>query len=115
MEAESKKIVLMYFYLGKAVEAGLIGQGARTLSEKGFDLAMELIESGEKLTKDEVLYMLKEDVIKAVPDQHEAIAFIIMKIQDDGYSAVVAEVERINNKMLNDNNKIQASVKKEKE
>ena len=99
LKAQADKMLLVYYYIGKAAEAGLVQGSPNPITVKGFDRALDLIEGGLKLTKEDVLYMLRyggASGIMTVPeDQREGFAFIILKIQDEGFAKVMEEVNNM--------------------
>lgn len=95
IKTEEKKVLLTMYYMGKLVEGGFVESGGPMLSVTGFDMAMDLVESGEKLDIDDVTFALEEmDMV----DKNSIAAFtiLIMSAQDIG-------IEKMNEKLKNKN------------
>lgn len=89
--SKEDKMLLMFFYLGKMKEAGFVETLGHALSEKGFDRALEIYNSGEKLVPDDLFAMLM--AIGVPEDQIEMFAGIIIQIQEVGYEKILADFE----------------------
>lgn len=93
---DQKKLLVTVYYLGKAAEAGLIVMGDTKITPKGFDAALDLIESGVKLERKEVeLYLA---VLNIHPEEIHPISFIVITIQDKGFKKVMEEIEQLKSK-----------------
>lgn len=98
-----EKQMLVFYYLGKMVEGGLITNGAFQLTGKGFDFAYDLFKTGAKLTLVEMQECLMALGNSVPPDQLGALSSIMFEIQEDGYDKVMEKVNNLKKSEENGN------------
>ena len=79
-----EKMILVFYYIGKLVEAGLATSGPEKLTTSGFDMAMDLIKSGLTLDKPDIIEILSGADITSAEDA-PIFADLILEIQDKGF------------------------------
>jgi hypothetical protein len=91
------KLLLTIYYMGKMAEGGFSTAGPGGLTSKGFDIAMDLIESGEKVSLEDMKVCL---IATGYANEKEIdeFALIMFEIQERGFKEVMKRVEDIKNK-----------------
>jgi len=87
-------ILMVLFYIGKLVEGGFVADGPK-LTVDGFDIAMDLKESGWVLSKETVQTIC--EVYKFEP--LDAFTDLIMNVQEMGLTAMT----EASSKLMKDN------------
>lgn len=94
-ESDRIKGTLIYLYLGKLSEFGLIERGDKSsmLTPKGFDLAIDAYDKGVRLTKKEIsVYLDSVDESSNIKPQ---LLQMIMHLQEIGFDKMKEEVESV--------------------
>jgi ornithine carbamoyltransferase len=90
---EEEKILLTMYYMGKLVEGGFAHPGGYRLSTTGFDMAMDLVDRGEKLVVNDVIEALHEiDIVNT--DSIPQFAILIMSAQDIGIDEMNEKIKQ---------------------
>lgn len=86
-------MIMIFFYMGKLVEGGFAEHNdSIKLTEKGFDRAMDLKESGWIVPDEDVLLCCKSMNIMEFP---EAFAALIIEVQRIGLPAMIEKAKTI--------------------
>lgn len=96
MEKEKEEVLIVIYYLQKMVEIGFISQGPFTITEKGFDLAHDLVKDGTKLTKEKMEFILSLPQFKVPADQVKAFTALVYDMQEIGYEKILEKVNQTN-------------------
>lgn len=83
------QVLLTTFYLGKLVEAGFVESSASALTPTGFDMAMDLVESGFKMSaRDFMKTLLGMDCVHET--DAESFAILLYEMQERGLKGMLA-------------------------
>jgi len=82
------KLLLTIYYLGKMAEGGFATKGDSLITPKGFDRAIDLIEKGAKITKEEMKICLYS--LRCIPtNQLDSFCHIMFDIQKNGLQSIM--------------------------
>lgn len=90
-EKDQNDVLMVLFYIGKLVEGGFI-QGGPKVTTTGFDMAMDLKESGYLLDKETVTNVCES--LDLVP--LDGFVLLIMTVQELGLPGMLEEYEKMN-------------------
>ena len=94
MEKEKEEVLIVIYYLQKMVEIGFISQGPFTITEKGFDMAYDLVKDGTKMTKEKMEYILSLPQFKIPADQLKAFTALMYDMQEIGYEKILEKINK---------------------
>jgi hypothetical protein len=90
---EHANIMLIVYYINRLKELGFI-QGGSDITITGFDLAMDLIEAGWKLTSEEIMeYILGCDFAET-EEEAVGMAGLTYEMQEKGFAAMLKMKEK---------------------
>ena len=80
-------LMVLFYYMGRLKELGLIDGGSVNVTTKGFDVALDIIEQGWELTSDDIIELL---ILSDLASDEIAIgiAHMIIELQTVGYDAM---------------------------
>ena len=87
-EQAKNDVLMVLFYIGKLVEGGFIAGGPK-VTMAGFDLAMDLKESGYTLTEESVMQICEVYNFEPI----DGFTALIMEVQKTGLPAMLAAAE----------------------
>ena len=94
LSENSKKMLIVIFYIAKMQEIGLVEKNGKfDITEKGFDMALNIVESGFKLRKGDIFLCLRAKHLGIQECDVEMFSDIIFDIQEKGYQSVAKEFE----------------------
>jgi hypothetical protein len=86
---ELKEQAILFIYWCNKLREGEFLEGGPVITEKGFDIALDLIESGVKLTEENALKCCKE------LDTDPVVIDLIMEMQEIGYVEFLKLYEKL--------------------
>lgn len=92
-ETGIKKVSLLFLYIGKLKEFGLIEGEGDHLTTKGFDVAMSAYEEGIRLEENEIRALILK--IPEMENIKEELSTMILYLQDKGFDEFKKLVEKI--------------------
>lgn len=84
-EKIKKNYLMVIFYLNKLTEGGFVSLGQFEITPKGFDMAMDLKETGHIVSKESI----KNICDQIIPHDADKIACLVFGIQDMGLKAML--------------------------
>jgi len=95
-EETKQKGALIFLYIGKLIEFGIIEpDGPAQLTPKGFDLAMDVYESGVRLTDTDILDFLHSTPGMSDEVIEEGMFALIKDLQEIGFDEMKKRIEEI--------------------
>jgi len=85
-------LMLCHYYIGKLAELKLISCPP-TITPKGFDLSMDIIERGWKLDKESLLEIIPKITNISYPPFVNGMAETIVEIHEKGFDSVKEKLE----------------------
>jgi hypothetical protein len=95
MDSEDYTIGSLYvLYLGKLQEFGLLeGEGTYQLTTKGFDLAIDAYDKGQRLSEEEIMCFI--EATDGMEEIKTEVFYMIERIQRIGFEETKKELEAL--------------------
>lgn len=99
LDEMTKKVLVTIFYIKKMEEGDLISKNENfKITESGFNFVCELIESGFKLSREDLFLILQGKEFGIDIGELDILIAIILDIQEKGISEVLREFEEMKKK-----------------
>lgn len=103
MDATKADMLVLIYYINKLKEAELI-KGGPNVTGKGFDVVMDILDSGWKITLEEAEQMCIGGELGSSIQESKIIAAIVIELQTNGYQSIIDKVKKLKQFVEDDGN-----------